>query len=988
MRINRATLRHAAAFLLPVGMLSAAVHPLAAQLATTGQISGILVDGGGTAVPSATLTLTREGAVVRIARGEISGGFTLADLAPGQYQLLAEQVGYQPVRVTAIPVAAGLETAIGIRLDRRPPPITSTDERRYDGAGPAAPGWLALSGRLDLFARSRAATDLGRDATALVGRFDGGVGSVIGGGGGLGSDAARLLVDGLDESLLRHPGMPGELGSAPIFARDGVSQMLMSRFIADPSLPATGGVTASAVSELGASGRTISPWLALSGASLGGKTADNPADSSARSIEAGVTLGGMLKGDSVSWFARLDYRDTEQPTAAALPQVEGLTPDALGEAALPASLAGTATPVVRRWSGVTGQAGMGYRLNKSWRLMARFGAADWTEEAPVLIGSATNGGGVTLDGQDLSFGAGVDYTSDLVTSITRVGLRSSSRDWAAAQLPYTTLGAEAAAFGTDPGLPGLFDESMIQIAQQFSFPVGRHVAQIGGMAGRRTFTDDYLPGATGNAAYGSFDDFVAGRGAFSRVSGGAADEVALLEYAVFADMVFTLSPHLRATAGLRYQMERLPLDLVDPSLEVAETFGVFNAAVPSDKNSGIGPRLSLDFHPGSSGRTALTLGGGLVPGRWDRAALSEVARHDGGVMVRRGLGDVSWPDLDGGEGAARYSFLAPTARAPRTFVLNGLLRQALAHGIELTLGASYHHTDYLLRRRDINRPAAALETGADGRPIWGTLDQVGSLIAPLPGSNTRIARFDHVYGLASTGYADNYELSVRLSRDLGAGLSVSSGYSYSRTTDNMVGALSNDVADRLAPLGDDTGWDEGTSDYDVPHRLVAQLVWHSPSDALTLGARFRLRSGLPFTAGFPRGTDVNGDGSSANDPVAVGSVAGLDALLNRAGCSTGDGFAERNGCREAAVHALDLQASIRLPLGPTGVRLTVDAFNLVASDVGLVDRAAVRVDPTGAIGHDAAGRVVLPLTLNEDFGRLLVRRNDPRTIRIGLRVEN
>jgi hypothetical protein len=37
---------------------------------------------------------------------------------------------------------------------------------------------------------------------------------------------------------------------------------------------------------------------------------------------------------------------------------------------------------------------------------------------------------------------------------------------------------------------------------------------------------------------------------------------------------------------------------------------------------------------------------------------------------------------------------------------------------------------------------------------------------------------------------------------------------------------------------------------------------------------------------------------------------------------------------------------------------------------------------------NAAGRTVLPLVLNDNFGGLLARRGDPRTLRIGLRVEN
>jgi hypothetical protein len=159
---------------------------------------------------------------------------------------------------------------------------------------------------------------------------------------------------------------------------------------------------------------------------------------------------------------------------------------------------------------------------------------------------------------------------------------------------------------------------------------------------------------------------------------------------------------------------------------------------------------------------------------------------------------------------------------------------------------------------------------------------------------------------------------------------------------------------------------------------------------LTLGARWRWRSGLPFTPGFRPGVDANGDGSGNNDPVSRQAVAGLSGLLESAGCDAPAGdFAERNSCREEAVQALDAELGLRLPVGGARrVTLTLSAFNLVSTATGIVDRAAVLVDPDDSIGTDANGRLTLPLILNDNFGELLTRRNDPRTIRIGLRVEN
>ena len=81
----------------------------------------------------------------------------------------------------------------------------------------------------------------------------------------------------------------------------------------------------------------------------------------------------------------------------------------------------------------------------------------------------------------------------------------------------------------------------------------------------------------------------------------------------------------------------------------------------------------------------------------------------------------------------------------------------------------------------------------------------------------------------------------------------------------------------------------------------------------------------------------------------------------------------------------DLRAS--LPISH-GWMLTIDGFNVVGTTTGLFDHAAVLVNPNGSITTDASGHSVLPLIANPGFGTLLSRRGDPRTIRIGFRVEN
>jgi len=309
---------------------------------------------------------------------------------------------------------------------------------------------------------------------------------------------------------------------------------------------------------------------------------------------------------------------------------------------------------------------------------------------------------------------------------------------------------------------------------------------------------------------------------------------------------------------------------------------------------------------------------------------------------------------------------------------------------------SYHHTDYILRRTDANRVPIQFGETQEGRPVYGDLVQQGGLLSPVPGSNRRFDGFDQVHVLSPTGYADYAEFTALLERQVPKGLSYSLSYTFSRTEDNQLGLRSLDPADQLNPFPDGldgADWADGRSDLDVPHRAAIGADYRlGDKTPVSFGARLRYRSGLPFTPGFQPGVDINGDGAGNNDPAYLDAgLNGLSAALTNGGCtSLTNVFAERNSCREDAAYGLDLRFSIGLPIRAADgshLALTLDAFNVVSSAIGIVDRALVLVDPNGQLHKDGSGNVTVPLTVNPNFGNLLSRRNDPRMIRVGVRME-
>jgi hypothetical protein len=332
------------------------------------------------------------------------------------------------------------------------------------------------------------------------------------------------------------------------------------------------------------------------------------------------------------------------------------------------------------------------------------------------------------------------------------------------------------------------------------------------------------------------------------------------------------------------------------------------------------------------------------------------------------------------------------ARSPRSTRVQAALSGSLGRTTTLHLGGAYRRTEFLVRRRDLNLSIGT--SGADqyGRPVYGTLVQMGGALLPQPGTNRRFSEFDEVLALDFDGFSNYVGLTARLEQRAGRFLTFSAGYTFSHTTDNWMGARDGRPGAMLNPFPDSLAgvdWTEGRSDFDVPHRLLLGAEFALRS--VRIAGFFRHESGQPFTPGFREGVDANGDGSYRNDPAAVDeSVPGVSDLVGAWAClrqQVGRAFVERNSCRGPSQRTLDL----RLSFGPLQigypVELVIDALNLLETNLVDVDRALYLVDPAQATTIDPqTGAVTVPLVGNGDFGRPVVRRGPGRLLRLGLRV--
>ena len=999
--------------LLILGVLAGAgARRLVAQSLTLGSLRGTVQTAGGERLSGVSVTVEgRAGAVIKAVETNSNGGFRVSLLMPGTYAVLAEQVGYQPVRLSGIVVVAGSTTTLSVDLERRPPPIVAVTERSSAGthAGGSS-GPVVTGGALEAFDRSRDAAGSARDVSTLVGAGDGRAGLAIG-AAGLPASFSRLYADGVLETLLRHPGLRAEPAGSPLFHRDALNQMQFLGVASDLEWRGTPGTIAALQTRGGGRRLGVAPYGSYSSAKLGGNSLDNFSDSTASSFQVGAVLSGAIIPDTLHALVRVDYSSLEQPTAApwvndssrynGAPVSLRETLPRIGTDSFNTALAPYASSVVRRWKGGGGQGRLDWQIAKTSALLLRLGYATWTEDAPQLGTDLFGGAATSLKARDLTAAAGLTTTRTDLANEFHAGFSAARREWKQTGFAGTLLAGDAVALGSSPLFPATFDTKAVDLSDAVQYSRAGHQIKGGVAVNLLSYEQDYRFGALGLFSFGDLDRFGAAEGTFFQtVRASGPVKFTVTEPGVFLQDTYEVGSDVQLMAGVRYEKQIFPSNKLSADTGWKHASGIATNFVPKEKGVSIFPRAGFVWDVQHRGQWVLRGSGGLYHGDLDPAMFAEAMTFDGSATVLRGQGAFpSWPAVPPAALAPtagkRLTLFTDTYHAPRSAKFDLGISRADAGGTTVTVTGSYGHTDYLPRRVDLNRPAASGRTTQEGRPVYGTLVQQGGLVSPAPGSNRRFDDFDLVSALAPTGYVDHYEVTALLERRVARGISINASYTYSKTTDNLVGSLQADPADQLDPFPDGLpgggDWSAGRSDLDVPHRVAARVEYQSSGRTpIVLGARWRWRSGLPYTPGFRPGVDLNGDGAGNNDPVYVDQS--VSALFSGAGCSAAAAgtFALRNSCREKGVQALDLRLAIGLPMrlgGGGRLWASVDALDLVSSETGVVDRAAVLIDSSGSLATGTGGTVTIPFIPNPNFGKLLSRRVEPRLLRFGLRVD-
>jgi hypothetical protein len=982
--------------ILIVVLLCLASAPIAlAQSITAGAVSGITLDQSGRPVIGAVVELREAGTNLRWRRPVRTGGaFMFTYLAPGQYELFVEQIGYRPTRVVEIEVAPAADVRLTVRLNAAVPPVVTIDTvyqgRRGLHNGPGADQPIQGFAVTRLPATDRNVVEVARLSSQLSRDL---------GAEGLSSRGTLLAMNGVRHDVARHSYFPAGNLIGLAVPQGPLSRVDVLTAPLDMEWGDFTGAVVNATSRPGTGRFAFRGFGDWSGNPVTTSGVFDPGAVTFNSWRGGAVASGPVLPDTAFLIAAVEGQFERRPLPAGWIGGAGNATLAAAPSADSSGLTRLLAPRVASDDRLAGSLRLDWQLSERHRAMvsAAGGYSRQSEPQVGLLGIPTPG--AELKATDVMADASV--TSRMNTRIAhelRVGFERSEREYGSTGIPTAYL-STGERFGTDPALPAAFRRTGARLEDVLHLRLGSHELKIGLIGSLSTHHHALRFGQDGVYWFGDAAEFALGRGVFQGVSGRpSATSFSIPRFGALLQDQWTVTSGLELITAVRYDTEFLPDNEIPLNRNWLASTGINNQQIPSTVHAW-SSRLGFLWRIGESA-WLLRGGAGVYRDQVDPAVLGELAVESGTAVVRQAIGAVGgWPDGAATASAtgigARLALLGPGYQPPRSAKVSfGIARRLGASGV-ISVAANYRHTDFLIRRHDINLLSG--QTGQDqyGRPIYGTLTKEGGLLAAAAGSNRRFSGFDLVSALDPDGSSDYRGMTVELHQSFGRLLQLNANYTWSATRDNWLSGSGGGPYAQLRPFPDSLNgqdWDHGRSDMDIPHRLeLGAELWPFGRRGLSLGVRYGLRSGLPFTPGFRPGVDANGDGSATNDPAFIDeTLPGMDALVAQWSCLARQigSFAERNSCREPLASSLDL----RIGVGPGRmagfpVELWVEALNVMDEAFTVRDQALQVVNGAAALANNTAtGDVSIPLLANGQFGQPLAYRAAGRLLRLQVRV--
>ncbi len=545
------------------------------------------------------------------------------------------------------------------------------------------------------------------------------------------------------------------------------------------------------------------------------------------------------------------------------------------------------------------------------------------------------------------------------------------------------------AFGTPATMPrrALPGEYRNQLTGSVSHIQGRHVWKIGFDANRVHDEMNNLYASGGSYNYNYREYFMAdlyqwqhktggsfrGYSSYTQGFGNPAFAFNTLDSAFFVQEEFRARRRLNLSLGLRYEYEALPSPQTpNPLLPASQSF-------PADGNN-FGPRFGFAWAMTGDGKTALRGGYGIFYGRIINSTISSAITNTGTQAAQRSysycyqvtsycsiVGPV-FPALatsdpfnaaQGGDVAAFQRHM----QNPQIHQVDLILERELARNTTLSVSYLLSLGRELPNFADTNLDASSrvnvtytfapdFYTGAPG-PYNGRTLTVPVYTARLN------PNFETMTEIRSNVNSSHNAMVVQFHRNMAGGLSFRVNYTWSHSLDfNQNSTTFTAYNNTLSPIPFTYSLDGvshymahpdyGTSNYDMRHRLTANLLWsprvlrhshgalHAALDHWAFAPLLHIATGRPFS------DYVNGDASGNAIP-----TGGTKVLTTCEGCLgyMGSGgntrlpFLGRNSFRYGTLYNIDLRVSRRIHFGDgKNLEVLAEAFNLANHQI-ITDRS-------------------------------------------------
>ncbi len=896
-----------------LAMCSAFAGPAYSQSrVTTADLSGVILDQTGSALPDATITVSNEETnAVRTGSVDAAGRFLIPALAPGNYLVTAEAPGFAAQTRRDVTVSLGSAITLPFTLSVAGLDVRVTVEAPAFGMDARA---TAVSGVVSREQIESYPTN-GRDFLSFSLLLPGVAtdrtpqqGSSATSGLTFAGQRARsnnIMVDGLDSNDSAN----GSVRS--VYSQEAVRefQVLTSSYSAEFG-KASGGivniVTRSGTNTLSGSGflflrdETLNAKDHFERFTPSGSSIDRPKASYGQK-QFGGTFAGPLRRDRTFFFVAFErlavdaqnfVTINDQDQVLVLGQPVGTAADVIRRAGFPVETGNV--PYVVNWN--TLSAKVNHQLRPSHSVDVR---TNWTaglnENIEPWGGQVARSRGALLDSDDFTV-AGSYIAIVSPTVVNEVRSQVAYRDQKVLSLDPTCLGpctSEAAggptlevigvaSVGRQRFTPAPRRTLRYQVLDTVSLKARNHFVRLGvdynyinhlsgalplHFGGRHIFAAlPAIPGVSSEPV-SSIQALALGLpAAYVQGYGNSESQYAVQDLSLFAQDDWEIGRNLTVKLGARYQNQFWPVMQY-------QLPGLGSYSFASDNNN-VAPRLAVAWNPAGNQRLSIHGAYGIF--------------HDNQLTSLAGIADI----VDGTLSGVRTLVLqfpnslkgwnAPGHRLPESAA--GAF-PSLAIGIDPHLKTPYaHHTAIGVNHEWTNQLHVAADVlYVKGRDLVGTLDY-NPLVpelgrnrrpddelrdgVPVPGTSASVLQY--------TSFGETWYRGVTLSlrKQSGSAYHFLASYTWSRAEDNSTDYQSAFIPENTGkgrdpndpaglPVGFEPASERGPSLQDQRHRLVVSGGYLLPAGIRT-SSIVTLGSGRPYN--ILAGSDLNGDGNGGSFP--------------------------------------------------------------------------------------------------------------------------